>query len=505
MSVNTATAGHQKFSGSSRPTLPSPRGGEVKLSTRRLTAINAMWLGQGATWPPITFALLPATAVAITGTTAAAAVLIGNVSAAGNLFALLAPILAGWLSDRTRTRWGRRRPWILAGTAVNLAGLGFLALSGASLTLAIAYMLVQLSFNLAGGAYAAVIPDVVPAEDRGRASGLLGMMQCLGSVLGLGAVVGSLALFGEHRTGVLVGYACVIAILLVSTVVTLLAVKEPAPPAAPPAPLALPPTAFVAAAAGLVATATWITFLVVPLGSLLYPTAAVCAAAAVIAGVSASRLPAVRSFFVAFRDNDFFWTFSTRALMVMGVATIQPFLSLYFQDVIGVRDPNTMAGLWGLALLAGAMVPAAVGGHLSDRLGRRKLFVYLSGGLQALVASVLLFGLISNLVVVYVLGVIFGIGYGMYIAVDWALACDVLPDREHNTGRDMGLWHIAFTLPLALAPAIFGHILGAFNEGGHSLLGLTTGHNLGFRLVFAGAVVWFVLGTVFVSRIRSVR
>ena len=117
----------------------------------------------------------------------------------------------------------------------------------------------------------------------------------------------------------------------------------------------------------------------------------------------------------------------------------------------------------------------------------------------------LLFGLVKSVFVIFALGVVFGIGYGLYVAVDWALACDVLPDRERSSGRDMGLWHVAFTLPPALAPAIFAPILHAFNEPGHQLLGLDTGNFLGFRLVFAGAVVWFILGTAFVSRIRSVR
>ena len=494
MSATTAIVGRIR---TARPT--------ERLGTGRLIAINSMWLGQGAHWPPITFSLLPAAALTITGSSAAAALLIGNVSAAGNLFALLAPILAGWLSDRTHTRWGRRRPWIVAGTAVNLIGLAFLALAGAPLALAIAYMLVQLSFNLAGGAYAAVIPDVVPPGDRGRASGLLGMMNALGSVVGLGAVVATLAIFHEGRTGVIVGYGCLMVILLVGTVTTLIAVDESPSTAATSDAMALPPMAVLAAVAGLVASAGWIGYLLVPLGSLRYPVLAVGLAAAALAVFSASRVPAIRGFFGAFRDNDFFWTFATRALVMMGIATIQPFLALYFKDVIGVPNPGLMSGLWGLALLAGAIVPAVVGGHLSDRLGRRKVFVYLSGGLQALVASVLLFGLIHSLVVVYVLGVIFGIGYGMYTAVDWAIACDVLPDRENCTGRDMGLWHIAFTLPAALAPALFAPILTAFNGSGHVILSLATGNNLGFRLVFAGAAIWFVLGTVFVSRIRAVR
>ena len=107
--------------GMSTRTIPSTRVERrtAGMSLGRLMATNAMWLGQGAHWPPITFSLLPAAALMITGSSAAAALLIGHVSAAGNLFALLAPILAGWLSDRTRTRWGRRRPWLMAGTAVN--------------------------------------------------------------------------------------------------------------------------------------------------------------------------------------------------------------------------------------------------------------------------------------------------------------------------------------------------------------------------------------------------
>jgi len=467
-----------------------------RLSLGRLLGVNALWFGQGAHWNPISFSLLPAAALMITGTTAASALLIGHVTAAGNLFALLAPVLAGWLNDRTRTRWGRRRPWLVAGTAVNVVGLAVLALAGTPLVLAIAYMVVQLSFNLAGGAYAAVIPDVVPAEDRGRASGLLGMMNVLGSVVGLAGVIAALKLLGETRTGVIAGYGIVVAILLITTVITVLAIKEAPSPAARPDALQLSSRGAAAVVAGAITGVASIAFLLLPLGVWNYLILGAGIAAATIAAISAWRVPAMREFFAAFRNRDFFWTFATRAFVIMGINTILPFLALYFKDVIGVKDPGTEAGLWGLAVLAGAIVPAVVGGRLSDRLGRRKLFVYISGGLQALVASVLLFGLIESLPIVYLMGVVFGMGYGMYYAVDWAIACDVLPDREKSGGRDMGLWHIAFTLPTALAPAIFAPILNTFNA---------MGNHLGFRLVFAGAAFWFVLGTVFVNRIKSVR
>jgi MFS family permease len=490
-----STAGPQQRIAARRPA--------VAMSTRRLLAINAMWLGQGAHWPPISFQLVPVAAFMLAG--GSADLLIGHVYAAGNLFALIAPVLAGWLSDRTSTRWGRRRPWIVAGTAVNLAGLGLLAASGSTLTLALAYMLVQLAFNLAGGAYAAVIPDVVPPADRGRASGLLGMMNALGAVVGLAAVTAALAVFHETRQGLVVGYSAVAAVMLLTTVVSVLAIEERPHPPTPHERLELDAGVFVAATAAVIAVAAWLVLLLVPLGVLMLPVGLVAAGAALVAVVWALREQRIRGFFAAFRSRDFFWTFATRAFVMMGIATIQPFLAVYFRQVIHAKNPGTLAGEWGLALLAGAIVPAVIGGRLSDRLGRRKPFVYAAGVLQGLVASVLLFGLLRSVPLIFVLGVVFGAGYGLYVAVDWALACDVLPDRARSSGRDMGLWHIAFTLPPALAPAIFAPILHSFNQPGHQILGLTTGDFLGFRLVFAGAVVWFILGTVFVSRIRAVR
>src|SRR5260221_12728204 len=93
----------------------APRGEirAARLSTRRLLAMNAMWLGQGAHWPPISFQLVPVAAFMIAG--ASADLLIGRVSAAGNLFALVAPGLPGRVGARPRNRWGKRRPWTVAG------------------------------------------------------------------------------------------------------------------------------------------------------------------------------------------------------------------------------------------------------------------------------------------------------------------------------------------------------------------------------------------------------
>jgi MFS family permease len=486
----------------------------ARLSFGRLAAINAFWFGGGAHWQPIYIALIPVGATVIAGSNAD--LLIGRVTAAGGVFALLTPILVGWLSDRTVTRWGRRRPWMVAGTILNIIGLGLLALSASQLTFIAAYLLVQLSNNAAGAAYTGVIPDVVRAEDRGRASGLLGTMNQLGTVVGVGLVGLTFKLYGDTRAGLLAGYGIVALIMAITLLITVIAVKENPPPRPSPARGEedrafakgrghLPFAVFAAVGAFLAALIALFAILLAPLGDWLWPVVAVFVASGVATVLAARRLPALMAFFQAFRSNDFFWTFATRGLVTLGIFSILPFMELYFRDVVRTPDAGAASAFWLLAVIAGAIIPSMIGGVLSDRTGRRKLFVYISSAMQAVVVSVLLFGLVRSLSLLYVLGILYGIGYGAYYAVDWALACDVLPNREEAAGRDMALWHVSFTLPQVLAPAILAGFLHFLNEPGHQLLGVSSGHDLGFRFIFGSAALWFILGTVMVSRIRGVR
>ena len=477
----------------------------MRLSFGRLAAINAFWFGGGAHWQPIYISLIPVGATLIAGKNAD--LLIGRVTAAGGVFALLTPILVGWLSDRTVTRWGRRRPWMVAGTILNIIGLGLLALSTNQMTFVAAYLVVQLSNNAAGAAYTGVIPDVVRAEDRGRASGLLGTMNQLGTVVGVGLVGLTFKLYGDTRAGLLAGYGVVAVILAITLLITVVAVKEPPiiRPVAASTRIRVPPVAVICAMSFVVALIALFAILLAPLGPWLVPVIAVFVAAGVATVLAARQLPALMAFFQAFRSNDFFWTFATRGLVTLGIFSILPFMELYFRDVVRTPDAGAASAFWLLAVIAGAIIPSMIGGVLSDRTGRRKLFVYISSGIQAAVVSVLLFGLIRSLTLLYVLGILYGIGYGAYYAVDWALACDVLPNREEAAGRDMALWHVSFTLPQVLAPAILAGFLHFLNEPGHQLLGVASGHDLGFRFIFGSAALWFILGTVMVSRIRGVR
>jgi MFS family permease len=181
-------------------------------------------------------------------------------------------------------------------------------------------------------------------------------------------------------------------------------------------------------------------------------------------------------------------------MITAGIWSVLPFIQYFFRDVGRIPHADTFTSEWELVVLAAATPLGLVGGWLSDRLGRKK-FVYAAGGLQGLVLAVFVITYTHEIAWVFALGALYGIGYGLYYAVDWAIACDTLPDKS-QTAKDMGLFHVAYTLPQVLFPSVLGFVLGAVNGSNG------TG---GYRVVFSFGIVFYLLGTILVSRIKSVR
>jgi MFS family permease len=406
-----------------------PRGGPL-----RHLALSAGWFGLNFHWLPIGFVLLQSQVHHLVPH-AVEAVAIGGAAGAGGVFAVTVPPLAGTLSDRLRTRWGRRRPVIAVGLAGNMIGLAVMATAASYPQLVAGYLVIQVFNNAAGAAYAGIIPDLVPAAEFGRASGLLAAMNNLGGILGVGAAF-VLASIGQLATS----YAVIGVVVLLSFVPVFLAGGE-----SHAAPLA-------------------------------------------------SRRPSLGSLLGPLAGSDFGWVVLTRLLVTAGITVIAYFLSPFFRDVVGVANADQFTASW-LAVVFLAAVPVGLaGGRLSDRWGR-KAFVYGSGALQGLVAAVFIAFYPTSVPLVMALGAIYGLGYGLYYAVDWALACDTLPVRS-SAAEQMGIFHVAYTLPQVMVPLIGGVMIGAVDA-------VSPGN--GYRVIFALSIVFFVAGTVLVSRIRSVR
>jgi MFS family permease len=473
-----------------------------ELGFGRLLAINFFKFGgDGVHWTPLNTIILQVLAVAVGGSSSRGTLIVAQASSAGAVFAVVVPVLVGYLSDRTSTRFGRRRPWIAIGTIFNLFGLGLLAGAGSVPALIAAYLVVQISNNGAFAAYSAVIPDIVPVSQNGRASGLLNAMQQLGTVVGLFALTILLSPdhLGSTHAGAVAGLWVVAICTAGSVIVSLAAIPEaPMQRVRSAMRTHIPPRVVIAGVAFVVTLAALEFILLTPISFWWFLVLGVGVVAGVVAVLGAIGIPQVRSTLAPLSDRDFFWVLTTRFFNTFGIWTIAPYIAFFFRDVVHRKDYAFDSSLWLLAVIGGGVIPAVLGGYLSDRMGgRRKVFVYISSGLQAAVSAVLLFTLVTNLPVLYVLGVLFGLGFGAYQAVDWALACDVLPDRDTAAAKDMALFHVSFTLPQVFAPALAGQLLYHLNE--------SAGGNLGYRVVFATAVVWFVLSLVFVRLIKGVR
>jgi MFS family permease len=406
-----------------------------RLSRLRHVALGSFWFGNNFITTPV-YTILLQVQVAEVIARPNQGLAIGVATGIGGLFAMFLPPLVGTLSDHLHTPWGRRRPIMVAGVLGVVLALVVMWNASSFPPLLVGFVMVVAFINIAGGAYAGVIPDLVHGREVGLASGLLGLFVQLGSVASL-----LVTLVMSNSGQIRLTYGVIIVVAIVSLLPTLWAAsgeREKPVPVRPPGQL--------------------------------------------------------REFLRPLWSGDFGWAFFTRFLNQSAFYAVLPFLLFAFRDLFGIGSPAGITSLFELIVTVVAVPCAVIGGLLSDRHGRKR-FVYAAGGLQALVLLIFLGGSAIPLTVVMVLGAVYGIGYGLYSSVDWALGIDTLPDRE-RPAKDLGLYHVADSLPRVLLPLVVGVGLDAFNR---------TAANSGYRALFLFAAVLYAGGSFFVSRIRSVR
>jgi MFS family permease len=354
-------------------------------------ALSSYALGVSVLWNSLHPLLLPLVVLSLVPEENKNGVL-GLVTFVGLVVAMLVQPVAGTVSDRARTRWGRRRPFVLVGSLGTAALVLALGQAADVATLLALYVVLQVISNVALGAYQGLIPDLVPLARRGLAAGAKSFAEILGLIL---AALAMPALVAGGRTGA--GFAAAVVVLALAAAVTCLAVHEP-------------PGRSAAAGQGAAADSDdgpW---------------------------PSPGRPPGLA------------WLLGGRLCFMVALTSIQTFALFYLRDVL--RPPDYLS-LWrdltasiGLAVLF-VSYPA---GLLADRLGRRRL-VLVAGGCGA-AGSLLLLGA-ADPGAVLLFGGLIGLAVGLFLPSSWALATDLTPPGQG--GRFMGVTNLATAGGAALA------------------------------------------------------
>ncbi|WP_210508110.1 MFS transporter [Naasia sp. SYSU D00057] len=364
---------------------------------------------------------------------------LGVISAIGAFAALVANPIFGALSDRTTSRFGMRRPWVLGGAIVGFAAVLVLASAPNVLVVGLAWTIVQLAMNAVLSGLAAFLPDRVPEQQRGKVSAFTGVAQQLAPFIGL--LVANVAFgFGGGLTGMFI----------------------------------------VPSALGL---ALIVLYVLTTRDRVLSPNLR-----------QSFRISTVFKAF-AFnprRNPDFAWAWLGRFLIVLAFAANSTYQVYFLNERLGI--PLEQAALYqlGLAVLSAVLltISASVSGAISDRLKRRKVFVFIASGLVA--AGSLITAFSFELPVYLIAAAVTAIATGTYFAVDLALVTDVLPNKETAAAKDMGIFNIANALPQSLAPALAPLLLSIGGGGNYTAL-------------FIGAAIVAVLGALTVVPIKKVR
>ena len=433
-----------------------------RLGHRDFALLSIYWIAIGYLWTSLGALIIPDLVIDLVGRRHEG-VALGVLEGIGSLMAVVWQPVVGAVSDRTRSRWGRRRPFIFAGTIGDVIFLVGLALSGTYWLLVLFYFLLQTASNTAQGPYQGLMPDVVPASQRGTASGYYGVSNVLGLLAG---TIG--AGFILMHAGRLVAILTICGLLVATMLPTVLLIPDKAEPTS---------EQFTGIRQALKATFS---------RPLRYPA--------------------------------FMWLMASRLLILMGLVGVQSFVFFYFSNVFfeGNRHATIAASytLLGLVIVC-AFAVALPAARASDRFGRRP-FILVGGLLGAAGVLMLVFShyelLPASLVgpladalnvpdlaaQATLVGILIGIGYGLFFSVDWAFIQDVIPADE--AGLFMGFSNIATAGSGIIARFVGGFLLDPFNAGPR-ILGLPGG----FPIIFSVFCAFLLIGALLILKVPEDR
>jgi len=335
------------------------------------------------------------------------------ITAVGAIVGIIIQPTVGYISDYTVSRWGRRKPYIVFGSLLDVVFLLGIAMGSSVLALAAFFLLLQVSSNIARGPFQGYVPDLVAEPQVGMASGMVGLMQVAGNVTGFLLVALSVGLDAEPLSLVAVAF-----VELVTMASVVLKVGKGMPPR--------------------------------PRRGKSWPTIAREAWATDI-----------------LRERSYVWLLASRLLFLLAGSLVVNFVLIYLSRAHGMSkdEANSMF----VVVLAATMIASALAilpaSRLSDRVGRKPLILAACAG-GAVGAAII--ALTPSIPIAIVGAALFGAANGSFLAVDWALMTDIIP--RASAGRYMGMSNVATGSAGPLSLAIGGIVLDLVTRAGNEAL-----------------------------------
>jgi MFS family permease len=388
---------------------------------------------------------------------------------------------------------GRRRPYIVAGTVLLLGSLAVMSAARSYWTLFATSLLLQFASNIAHGALQGIIPDLVPKDQRGRASAVKAILELLPVVL-VAVTTGRLIAAGQTEAAIW----ALAGIFVIAMLVTVLSAQEEPlsePITAPLAPeiarLAGLTAVFAATTTGFGAlvglVARYVSGNLVAQVVSLSIAGLVAMAGAIIVGVWGSVRIGIDP--QSGRRPSFSWWVTNRLLFLSAVGSISSFAQYFLLDVLEVPGAAEATSRLMLVVGVSTLLSAIPSGWLSDRVGRRSMVM--GAGVVAATGTVLLF-LVRGLPGVFLCGIVLGLATGAFMTTNWALGTELVPAAE--AGRYLGVSNLASAGAGVVGAGIGGPLADLIN---------THQKGLGYQVVFAIYGALFLLSSVALLQVHA--
>jgi MFS family permease len=429
---------------------------------------------------------------------------LGLMRTAGLIIAMIVQPLAGMLSDRNSSRYGRRRPYIFVGVLLDLLFLTAIGLSTNYWTLSCAVLLIQISSNISHGPLQGLIPDLVPPEQHGRASAFKSIFELLPIIL-VPLTIAKLVEGGQLGRAILATGL----FLLVTMLLTMLLVKETPLQEKPKTSLKEPISLVLGMVLGIVigGLAGIVSGAVVGFVPGLAVFALFDKAPALLVGLSLGGLTAMivailvgvwSGIKLALGDETkktpaFPWWVTNRFFFLAAATSLQGFASYFLMATFGITIEAAIGLSANLFLVAGVftLLIALPSGWLSDKIGHRTL-VLVSGLIGVLGTALLLltyrFPLLS---LIYVAGCLVGLATGLFLTTNWALGTTIVPDEK--AGRYLGISNLAGAGAGMVGAGIGGPLADLINK---------SNPGSGYFVLFFCYAVLFLFSSLTVLRIE---